>query len=82
MQAEVMKRKIFFQSPLRSCEFVARQEAMKRRRVVLPGCVGDKGEFTSHVSCTSSILSLAAETTLFKFVVLTGFNKTGTSSIV
>lgn len=44
---------------------------MKSEGVTLPGCVGGEGEFTPSVSPSSSMLSLAAETTLFEFVVLT-----------
>lgn len=43
---------------------------MKSEGVTLPGCVGGEGEFTPTVSSSSSVLSLAAETTLFEFVVL------------
>lgn len=46
MQAEVMERKILFKRSLRSCESVARQEARKSGGVLLPGCIGDEGEFT------------------------------------
>lgn len=54
----------------------------KWRRVVLPGRGGDEGELMPSVSLSSSTLSFAAETTLFKFVVLNSFNKTSTSGTV
>lgn len=54
--AEGMEGKIFFRRPLRRCEFVARQEAMKSGEE--SRCQVVWGEFMPSVSPSSSMLSL------------------------
>lgn len=79
-QAEVMEKEDFLPDVPKELWVCCKAEGQEKwRRVMLPGCMGDKRGFMPSVSPSSSLLSLAA---LFKFVVLTSFTQTSTLIIL